>query len=60
MTWSDDGFGTLVQMFLAWTPDVQPLAPSQLDSAPNGDRFLNGMSLDINNIAPGSVWGVGD
>jgi hypothetical protein len=60
MTWTDDGFETLTHMFLAWTPGVRPLAPSQLDSAPNNDRFLNGMSLDVNNIAPDSVWGIGD
>jgi hypothetical protein len=60
MTWTEDGFAALTQMFLAWTPGLRPLAPSQLDSAPNDDRFLNGMSLDVNNIPPDSVWGIGD
>jgi len=60
LTWTEGGFAALTQMFLAWTPGARPLAPSELDSAPNGDRFLNGMSLDVNNIAPDAVWGIGD
>jgi hypothetical protein len=60
LTWSDEGFAALTDEFLAWTPGVRPLAPSQLDGAPSSDRFLNGMSMDINNLDPDSVWGIGN
>ena len=59
LAWTDEGFDKLVHMFLAWTPGVRPLAPEQLDNAPNDDRFLNGMSLDVNNTAPEDTWGIG-
>jgi hypothetical protein len=60
LTWTDAGFEALKAMFFTWTDGVRPLEPPQLDTAPpSGDRFLNGMTLDVNTVAPDSVWGVG-
>jgi hypothetical protein len=53
LTWTDAGFEQLKNMFLAWTDGLRPLASAQLDGfrGADKDRFLNGMSLDINNLA---------
>jgi hypothetical protein len=60
LSWSEEGLAALTEEFLAWAPGVRPLAPSQLDDAPVSDAFLNGMSLDVNDLGPDSVWGIGE
>jgi hypothetical protein len=60
LSWTDEGFNALTDLFLAWAPGVRPLGPAQLDGAPVDARFLNGMSLDINTMSPDDVYGIGD